>query len=139
MSVLEPCLPHIGLLLANEHEAAAISGFSDVRSAARVFLDRGVATVVIKRGSKGCAVFSVNGPEIWALGLAVEPVDTTGAGDCFSGGFLAALYRGESLEEAARVANACGALSASRVGSISGVRNYPETLDWAAGTSTKGT
>ena len=139
MSVLEPCLSHIGLVFANEHEAAAISGLSDLRSAARVFIDRGVETVVIKRGSKGCAVFSANGREIWALGLPVEPVDTTGAGDCFSGGFLAALHRGETLEEAARVANACGALSASRIGSVAGVRNYSETLDWAAGTSTKGT
>lgn len=138
MGVLAPCLGHIGLLFANEAEALKISGFAGVRSAARLFLDRGVKIVAIKRGSEGCAVFHNNG-EIWARGFAIDPVDTTGAGDCFTGGFLAALYRRETLENAARIANACGALSASRMGSVSGLKGYQETLDWMAHFSTKGT
>jgi len=134
MAVLEPCLPHIGLLFANETEAQRISGCADARSAARLLLDHGVNTVVIKRGSNGCAVFD-RSSEVWAAGLKVPTVDTTGAGDCFTGGFLAALYRGATLEEAARLANACGALSASRMGSVDGLRGYRETLDWAAGSA----
>jgi tagatose kinase len=59
-------------------------------------------------------------------------VDTTGAGDCFTGGFLAALHRGNTLIEAARLANACGALSASRMGSVAGLLGYQETLEWVA-------
>jgi sugar/nucleoside kinase (ribokinase family) len=129
MDVLEPCLPHIGLLFANEAEALKISGAGDARSAARVFLSRGVNTVAVKRGHHGCAVFEED-REIWALGFPVEPVDTTGAGDCFTGGFLAGLHKGGTLEEAARLGNACGALSASRMGSVSGLKGYGETLEW---------
>jgi sugar/nucleoside kinase (ribokinase family) len=138
MAVLEPCLKNIGFLLANEAEASKISGCADVRSAARLFLGRGVNTVVIKRGSHGCAVFTKEG-EIWASGFPVRTVDTTGAGDCFTGGFLAGLHKGGTLEQASRLANACGALSASRMGSVAGLLGYRETLEWAAASSTKGT
>jgi sugar/nucleoside kinase (ribokinase family) len=131
MGVLEPCLPNIGVLFANQAEALTISGSADVRAAARLFLSRGVNTVVIKRGSNGCAVFSRES-EIWTQGFRVQVVDTTGAGDCFTGGFLAGLHRGQSLKEASRLANACGALSASRMGSIAGLLGYRETLEWAA-------
>jgi sugar/nucleoside kinase (ribokinase family) len=138
MQVLEPCLHHIGTLFANEAEAQNISGLTDLRLAARLFLERGVKTMVIKRGGSGCAVFGEKG-EIWMQGFPVEPVDTTGAGDCFTGGFLAGLHRGGSLAEAARLGNACGALSASRIGSVTGLRSYEETVAWLATHSTTGT
>ncbi len=131
MGVLEPCLHRIGVLFANEAEALKISGCADVRSAAGLFLARGVKLVVIKRGSNGCAAFDGD-CELWAPGFAVETVDTTGAGDCFTGGFLASLQRGGTVEEAARLANACGALSASRMGSVAGLRGFEDTLQWAA-------
>jgi sugar/nucleoside kinase (ribokinase family) len=133
MSVLEPCLPNIRLLFANEAEALKISGLADMRAAARLFLDRGVKVVVIKRGSNGCAVFGEGGTEVWAQGFPIPAIDTTGAGDCFTGGFLAGLYKGVTLREAAQLGNACGALSASRMGSVSGLKNYQETLEWIAG------
>jgi sugar/nucleoside kinase (ribokinase family) len=132
MGVLEPCLPNIGVLFANEAEALKISACADARSAARLLLGRGVNTVVIKRGSHGCGVFDGQN-EIWADGFAVQTVDTTGAGDCFTGGFLAGLHRGGTFREASRLANACGALSASRMGSVAGLKNYQETLAWING------
>ena len=137
MAVLEPCLGNIGMLFANEAEALKISGRPDARSAARLFLDRGVQAVAIKRGRHGCAVFHGE-KEIWAQGFAVEPVDTTGAGDCFTAGFLAGLHRGGTLLDAATLGNACGALSASRIGSVSGLLGYQDTLDWVARHRTNG-
>jgi sugar/nucleoside kinase (ribokinase family) len=138
MSVLEPCLAHVDLLFANEAEALRIAATGDLRVAAKEFLDRGVNTVAIKLGSKGCAVFE-NQSEFWARGFPVQSVDTTGAGDCFTGGFLAGLYWGATLQDASYLANACGALSASRVGSVSGLLGYQETIAWMAANSTKST
>jgi len=137
MRVLEPCLENIGLLFANEAEALHIADCSDFHAAARLFLRRGVKTVVIKRGRDGCAVFGGQ-EEFCVQGFAIAPVDTTGAGDCFTGGFLAGLYRGGTLQEAARLGNACGALSASRIGSVSGLKGYQETVEWAAKHRTNG-
>ena len=137
IAVLEPCLKHIGILFANEAEARRISGRVELRAAAGVFLDRGVKTVVIKRGADGCVVF--DGPrEVWVRGFPVEAVDTTGAGDCFTGGFLAGLYKGGTMEDAARLGNACGAVSASRTGSVSGLQGYQEMLLWMQRYSTPG-
>src|SRR5260370_19648399 len=110
MTVLEPCLENIGLLFANEAEALKISGCSDVRSAARLFLDRGVGTVVLKRGGNGCAVFDGNA-EIWVSGFAVDTVDTTGAGDGFTGGFRAEHWSGGSVLRSRRAAQHFWALS----------------------------
>lgn len=55
---------------------------------------------------------------------------TTGAGDCFVGAFLAALQAGNPTTEAARVANAAGALSVRRAGATTGLLDLPGTLEW---------
>jgi ribokinase len=46
----------------------------------------------------------------------VEPLDTTGAGDCFAGWFAAEITDGCTIEDAARRANAAAALSVTRAG-----------------------
>lgn len=49
-------------------------------------------------------------------GYDIDPVDTTGAGDAFAAGFLAAVLDGRSQEDALSVANAAGALAATSTG-----------------------
>ena len=51
----------------------------------------------------------------------MKAIDSTGAGDCFSGGYIAALQRSLSHEEAARIANAAGALSVQQLGATAGI------------------
>ncbi len=92
-------------------------------------LSRGVRTVVLKLGAHGCAVYTP-GREILSPAFEVPVRDTTGAGDCFVGGFLAAHSHGESLEGAARFANAVGACSVQCVGATKGVRGFAETERW---------
>ena len=43
--------------------------------------------------------------------MRVTAVDSTGAGDSFAGGWMHALAHGAALRQAARLANACGALT----------------------------
>ena len=80
-------------------------------------MDDGLRRVIVTLGANG-ALYA--GPEgmTHVPAFAVQPVDTTGAGDCFVGGFLAALQRGFSYKEAARFANPCAEqnLIASRGG-----------------------
>ena len=63
-------------------------------------------------------------------GFEVEVVDTTGAGDCFTGGLIAGLRRGLPLLDAARFANAAGALSVQKLGAVNGIRTLQETEAW---------
>jgi sugar/nucleoside kinase (ribokinase family) len=126
---IEGCLPHLDLLFMNQDEARMLSGSADPDEAARHMQKLGTSDVVIKLGPEGCAVFTTEGAERFP-GYEVEVIDTTGAGDCFVGGFLAALSRDASYAQAARFANAVGALSVQRLGAINGVRTFAETEAW---------
>jgi sugar/nucleoside kinase (ribokinase family) len=126
---IEGCLPHLDLLFLNQDEARMLSGSADPNEAGRRMQALGAADVVIKLGAEGCAIFTSAGATRVA-GFAVDVVDTTGAGDCFVGGFLAALSEGCGYPDAARLANAVGALSVQKLGAINGVRSREETEAW---------
>jgi ribokinase len=123
MKVLAPSLPLTDYALLNEDEAFHLTGHRDPAAAAGTLRDAGATNVVIKLGPRGCWA---NGVEI--PGHKATVVDTTGAGDCFSGGFVAALQRGFSLEQAARFANAVGAVAVGKIGATAGVVGWDETL-----------
>jgi len=74
---------------------------------------------VIKRGRRGATAI-VDGATVSRTGFKITPLDTTGAGDSFDAGFISAYLRKEPLAECLRIANACGALSATRVGGTAG-------------------
>jgi sugar/nucleoside kinase (ribokinase family) len=129
MRDLEPCLPHLDFFFTNQDEARMVTGSSDPAVAAQVVRDKGVRTAVIKLGRRGCAIFA-QGSEVFCPAFDVVAKDSTGAGDCFVGGFLAAVLRGASLAEAGRYGNAVGALSVERIGAIEGVLSQEQTEAW---------
>lgn len=131
MEDLAPCLPYTDLLFPNEDEARQLTGLEEVDAAARRLRELGATNVIVKQGARGCAVFTAEG-SFQVPAFAVEPQDTTGAGDCYVGGFLAALCRGRSWEEAARFANAVAALSVQRLGATTNLRSFEETEAWMA-------
>jgi len=75
------------------------------------------ATVVVTDGSAGCAI-AAEGFEGRVAAPPVVPVDTTGAGDAFLGGLLAALDAGLGWPDAGRLANACGAACCEKLGAF---------------------
>ena len=78
--------------------------------------DRLKATVIMTLGGDGAVAVEANGT-VWRVPvLPVEVVDTTGAGDAFTGGLAAALAKGESLPDALRLASAAGALACTGFG-----------------------
>jgi sugar/nucleoside kinase (ribokinase family) len=68
------------------------------------------------------------GRELYAPCFAVEVAGTTGSGDCTIAGFLAALLRGLSPEEAVELAVAVGASSVEVADATGGVKSWDETL-----------
>ncbi len=89
-----------GLLLPNEQEAFALTGEREPPAAARV-LARRVPEVVVKLGADG-ALWTDGGEEVRvaAAPLPAPALDTTGAGDAFAAGLLAARMRGAAPAEA---------------------------------------
>ena len=86
--------------------------------------------VVLKLSRNGCAVFRA-ARQFRVPAFRVPVVDTTGAGDCFVAGFLAALDRGLRATAKPRASPTPSARSPFRSsGSVEGVRTWEETEAW---------
>ncbi|MBC8166546.1 MAG: carbohydrate kinase family protein [Bryobacteraceae bacterium] len=117
------------ILFVNDSEARMLGGSQDLQSAAEALHRLGVPHVVVKTGVEGCSLYA-GGKVENIRAFKVEAVDTTGAGDCFVGGFLAGLYRGWTFPECARLGNALGAMNVQQIGASEGVRSFDETVEW---------
>lgn len=118
--VTDEFLSKVYMVTPNEVEAEEITGIHvvDLASAKKVaeyFYKRGVQVVVITLGSRGVFV-SCDGKEKIIPAFKVNAIDTTGAGDAFNGGLLAALSKGNDIWEGVIFANALAALSVQRLG-----------------------
>jgi sugar/nucleoside kinase (ribokinase family) len=121
-------LREVDLFFPNEREAELMTGQSEPQAALRIFADAGARAVGLKLGDRG-AILLWNGEVFIGEPFPIIPLDTTGAGDCFDAGFLAAWLRGESPETCLRIANACGALSTRRLG---GIAAFPTSEELSA-------
>ena len=98
----------VDLLIPNRDEAVTLAGASDPRAAARALCAH-AREVVVTLGAEG-AVWTDGSATAAAPAAAAGPVaDTTGAGDAFTAGFLAAWLRGAAPPEALVAANALAA------------------------------
>jgi ribokinase len=99
----------------NETEAEALAGVTvatldDARACAQRLLDSGLPRVVITLGANGCLLATAGGMQ-HVPPFPVKPVDTTGAGDAFTGSFACFLAEGCPEPEALSRANLYAALS----------------------------
>jgi sugar/nucleoside kinase (ribokinase family) len=124
---LLPSLPHLDLFVPSLAEGSAISREPEPESVAAWLRKRGVGTVAIKLGAEGCFVASEEF-EGFVAAPAVDAIDGTGSGDAFAAGLLYGHLAGWPLERAAALANAAGALAATAVGAVEGVRGLEDTL-----------
>jgi sugar/nucleoside kinase (ribokinase family) len=82
----------------------------------------GLSNIALKLGSQGAMLLWDD--EIFACPpQRVQPIDTTGAGDCFNAGFLYGMLQEKSPEQCLQIGNLCGALSTLGTG---GLASFPE-------------
>jgi sugar/nucleoside kinase (ribokinase family) len=124
-SQLWPCLPYLDIFLCNQQEAQILTGEAEPYPAASFLHSHGVGTVVIKGGDQGCWLSSRADSagaivQIHIPAFDVPVVDTTGAGDAFDAGLIAAILKGKNLPDACLAANQAGAQVVTALGAISG-------------------
>jgi sugar/nucleoside kinase (ribokinase family) len=124
-------LGELDYLLPNAAECVGIAGVgSAVTAAARALSERG-PVVAVKLGAQGAALAGPDGLRSVRT-EPVVPVDTTGAGDNFDAGFLAARLDGASFDDALRRAVACGSVSVGGWGGTGRLATREEAVDAAA-------
>lgn len=102
------------ILFPNQDEAAFLAGSSDPLTQVR-FLTERYGLVAVKRGAAGAEVANAE-IRLKAVPPPVEVVDTTGAGDAFLAGFLAARLAGRGLEQCLAEAVRIGAEATTAMG-----------------------
>ncbi|MDP2366189.1 MAG: ribokinase [Ignavibacteria bacterium] len=113
-------LQYIDIITPNVVEAEMLTGIKvmDTESLHKIvnkFFDFGIKNVLITLGSKG---YFSGLPDVMEIipAFKVTPIDTTGAGDVFSGSLAAFLSEGMSIEKAAKMSNAAASISVTRMG-----------------------
>jgi 5-dehydro-2-deoxygluconokinase len=119
-NILKDILAVSDLVVGTEEELRVATNQDDLQSALHSLREISCATIVCKRGRKGCEIFpgrndSVLGEPVRGRGFQVKVLNAIGAGDAFLAGFLRGWLTGEDWETAATWANACGAIAVSRL------------------------
>lgn len=113
------------LVTPNETEAEILSGikvfdWDSAKQAANVISAKGVENVVITMGSMGA--FIKEKDQYYTVEASkVKAVDTTAAGDCFSGTLCVGLSEGKSILEAVKTASKVSAITVTRMGAQSSI------------------
>ncbi len=116
----EKMLPHVDYVMVSLDDVRTVYPGMNAERVASHILSLGARAVAVKMGSQGS--FVAGGGRQWRLhALPANVIDTTGAGDCWDAGFVAALRRGMELPEAAKVGHACAAFCVEHVGGAEGI------------------
>lgn len=134
--ISDEILSKVELITPNEVEAEILTGIcidseENADKAADWFFEKGVKNVLITLGGRGVYIATKEKRGIIPA-YRVEAVDTTGAGDAFNGGLVAALAEGKDLWEAAVFANALAAVAVQRLGTTPAMPTREEIEDFLA-------
>jgi ribokinase len=113
----------VSVLTPNETEAALLSGgdASTPLDSAQRLLARGAGCVIVTLGPQGALIVDNEGERRVPGRAVARVVDTTGAGDCFTGALAVALSEGKTIDESAAFATQAASLSVTRAGAQPGM------------------
>ena len=123
-------LSYVDLLTPNETEMKLLTGIEvkdelSFKVAAEVLHQKGITSVICTMGSKGA--FYSNGKHIFHQeAYKIKAIDTTCAGDSFTGAVLVKLMEGSSIEESLKFATKVSAITVMRKGAQDSIPSREE-------------
>ena len=122
---VQAVLPYLDVLFLNEVEAQQLQ-----EATGKGPEQLGISDVIVTLGSKGARHFHAESGETTDVSAhKVTAVDTTGAGDTFTGYVLSGLDRGLSMKQSLEQANRAGALMVTRAGTADVIPDLKEVQD----------
>ncbi|HUC57773.1 MAG TPA: PfkB family carbohydrate kinase [Streptosporangiaceae bacterium] len=115
--------------MPNADQLCALTDTPDVHLGIKKILNLGTGGVAVTLGADGCLVAWPGSDPVHLRAIPVQVVDTTGCGDGFNAGMLAALLLGAGPVDAAALGIACGSLVATGLGSDAGITGLDQALD----------
>ncbi len=118
--LIDEVLENTQIFLPGVGELLSLTGCSDTKSAVQACLAKPAMRIVaVKNGSAGCSVYDKDGRLDVGI-YPIEPLDATGAGDCFDAAFVCSLLEGFPIREAALRASAAAAMNTAAFGPMEG-------------------
>jgi sugar/nucleoside kinase (ribokinase family) len=129
LAVFTPSLPYVDVFMPNRGEVELLTGLRSPEDGARALHALGPRSVIVKLDADGCFGVGPEG-EFHIPAFDVPVVDTTGCGDAFCSGVITGLLAGWTLEDAAWLGTAAGAQTAGGLGSVAGVHDLDDTMNF---------
>ena len=120
-------LSKVNILIVNEVEGAVISGFEDENDIiAGLRKSYPGLSIVLTKGECGSVFIDKDGTRFESEAISCDVVDTTAAGDTFTGYFLNELFRGNSPDRALRIASFASGISVTKKGASPSIPLFEE-------------
>ena len=136
---LQAMLSSFDLLIGTEEEFLIAGGHpGDLLASLRAVRAISAAAFVVKLGAAGCCFIPGAVPTriedaVTVRGERIQVMNILGAGDAFAAGLMTGFLQGQGFEEAARLANACGAIVVSRHACAPAMPTLAELRHWFSG------
>ena len=129
-------IANVDLLTPNETELEIISGIQinkeeDIKVAAKKMIEKGVKELIVTLGSKG-SLYINSEKSNFVSAYKVQAVDTTAAGDSYTGALSVALANNKNIEQAMDFASKVGALSVMKEGAQSSLPTLEDVQNFKA-------
>lgn len=123
---VQAVLLYVDVLVLNAVEAAQLEA-----AMGKTVSELAISDVIVTLGAEGCRHIDIaNGTETTRPAIKVDVVDTTGAGDTFTGYVAAALDRGMPMSQALDLATKAAALMVTRLGAADVIPDLKDIEDW---------
>ncbi|MFX1539166.1 MAG: carbohydrate kinase family protein [Promethearchaeota archaeon] len=113
IEVIKTILQFVDIFFLNSNEVKVLTGERSPQKGAKILLDAGAPTLVVKLFNKGCLLATKRDQHL-IPSFKVKVVNTTAAGDAFAAGFVVSMLSGATMGRAGVFANAVAALRVSR-------------------------
>lgn len=121
-SAFEMMYPYIDVLIPNEKEIKLLGNNPNVHESVLSVLSKGVASIWVKLGGKGCAYYTKSSSITFPVNK-VEVVDTIGAGDAFNAAVIYGIITGFSAKETGIFANLFASHTVAKFGTTDALPN----------------